>query len=456
MLSRHTLQWLRKHGAWLCFMGLMTYSLHLGASRHAQAMNRVPAAKDQSAYVNMALRYMKDKSRLSDGARGPLYTWLLSAVVSPERSMQDNFERAREFGVWLSAALLWLCVGVFAFFLPRWQASSLALACAFPLLTFYSSYVKAEAAAYVFGCAAFAFACLSLVRPKVWTGVLAGASLGFLHLAKATALPILGLYLLISAAAALSQCVSTLLLERHKRQAWLSVLAGQSLPPLLALLTFVCVTGVYLIHLKQTFGSYAYNVNTNFYIWYDSWAEVERGTRAYGDRVGWPTMAPEDIPNLRWYLARHSTDDVLARLTTGLRGGLRNTIEGFGVLRYEVIYTLALLTACLTQPQKALALALRYWHVVLFAAGYLLFCMLGAAWFYSIQTGPRFIMTLYMPILFGCAAVLHRAFGRPAVVLFGRETQLDQALLVVVMGTLAYDVPWIVMEGALQYPQAGL
>jgi len=432
----------------------MTYALYLGTSRHAHAMNRAFAAKDQSAYVDMALRYIKDKSRLSDGARGPLYTWMLSEVVSPALSKQANFERARDFGVWLGVGLLWLLVGVFALFLPRWQASSLALACAFPLITFYSSYVKAEAVAYVFGCAAFTFCCLALVRPKAWTGALVGASLGLLHLAKATALPILGLYLLMAAVAVLGQGASNLR-ERDKRKASARVLIVGLLAPLLALVTFVCVTGVYLTHLKQTFGSYTYNVNTTFYIWYDSWAEVERGTRAYGDRVGWPKMAPEDIPNLRWYLARHSMDDVLTRLTAGLRGGFRNTLDGFGVVRYELIYTLALLTACFTQPRKALALAVRYWHVLLFALGYLLFCVLGAAWFYAIHNGPRFIMTIYMPLLSGCAVVLHRSFGRPAVVIFGRETQLDQALLVLVMGTLAYDIPWIVFEGAFRYSQAG-
>ena len=58
----------------------------------------------------------------------------------------------------------------------------------------------------------------------------------------------------------------------------------------------------YVNYNKQIF----YNVNSTFYVWYDTWEEVENGTKLCGDRVGWPKMPEEEIPSFSKYIESHS------------------------------------------------------------------------------------------------------------------------------------------------------
>lgn len=62
---------------------------------------------------------------------------------------------------------------------------------------------------------------------------------------------------------------------------------------------FLVVVFPYIRTSKERFGRYFYNVNSTFYMWYDSWDEAERGTKAHGDRDGWPNMPADQIPSFR-------------------------------------------------------------------------------------------------------------------------------------------------------------
>ena len=44
-----------------------------------------------------------------------------------------------------------------------------------------------------------------------------------------------------------------------------------------------------------------YNVNSEFYIWADSWEEIVDGVRANNDRIGWPTMDESELPSFFFY-----------------------------------------------------------------------------------------------------------------------------------------------------------
>ena len=69
----------------------------------------------------------------------------------------------------------------------------------------------------------------------------------------------------------------------------------------------------YVNYSKQIF----YDINSTFYVWYDTWEEVENGTKLYGDKVGWPKMPEEEIPSFSKYIESHSIKGSANRFTKG-------------------------------------------------------------------------------------------------------------------------------------------
>ena len=73
---------------------------------------------------------------------------------------------------------------------------------------------------------------------------------------------------------------------------------------MLIVFTFLAVEYPHISNSKRIYGHYFYNVNSTFYIWYDSWDDVMQGTRVHGDRVGWPDMPEDQIPSGSLWAAR--------------------------------------------------------------------------------------------------------------------------------------------------------
>ncbi|MCE7984836.1 MAG: hypothetical protein DYG89_26995 [Caldilinea sp. CFX5] len=133
------------------------------------------------------------------------------------------------------------------------------------------------------------------------TGVVAGIA----HLTKASILPGLALFLAFAGL----RWGWTALQCRNPAQGGLPQrLLSHLLPVLLVGVCFLLTVYPYISTSKRVFGHYFYNVNSTFYMWYDSWEEAKQGTRAHGARVGWPDMPPEEIPSLRKYLREHTAE----------------------------------------------------------------------------------------------------------------------------------------------------
>ena len=88
-----------------------------------------------------------------------------------------------------------------------------------------------------------------------------------------------------------------------------------------------------------------YNVNSTFYVWYDSWEEAEAGTKAHGDRVGWPDMPSAEIPSLAKYVHEHTPEKMVRRLIDGGRDVMTNVMQSYGYLDYLLVYGGVLLLA---------------------------------------------------------------------------------------------------------------
>ena len=91
-----------------------------------------------------------------------------------------------------------------------------------------------------------------------------------------------------------------------------------------SLSTFFATTSPYLIENYIKFNkNIFYNVNTTFYVWYDSWEQVESGTKKYGDRVGWPDIDESLIPSASKYLQSHTVNEIIERLFFGIKSFLQ-------------------------------------------------------------------------------------------------------------------------------------
>ena len=89
---------------------------------------------------------------------------------------------------------------------------------------------------------------------------------------------------------------------------------------LIAFVTFFILTSPYLIENYTKFNKHIFfNVNSEFYIWADSWDEIVEGVRANNDRIGWPTMDENELPSLSKYIAEHTISDVYERFLFGFK-----------------------------------------------------------------------------------------------------------------------------------------
>ena len=89
---------------------------------------------------------------------------------------------------------------------------------------------------------------------------------------------------------------------------------------LISILAFFIICSPYLIENYKNYNKHIfYNVNTTFYIWYDSWEEVELGTKKYNDRIGWPNMEKDEVPSLTKYLSEHTGVEIANRFISGFK-----------------------------------------------------------------------------------------------------------------------------------------
>src|SRR5262249_45120888 len=148
---------------------------------------------------------------------------------------------------------------------------------------------------------------------------------------------------------------------------------------------------------KRVYGEYFYNVNATFYFWYDTWEQAKQGTRAHGDRVGWPDMPPEDIPKMSKYLSDHTLEQMIGRL---VRGGLHvmfQVVHSYGYFKYMVIYLCFLIAVSFGYWQRAREMAMSNPFLCLFLILYFGSYFLLYAWWAPIDNGNRLILAQFIP-----------------------------------------------------------
>jgi hypothetical protein len=168
------------------------------------------------------------------------------------------------------------------------------------------------------------------------------------------------------------------------------------------ILIFFLTVSPYIRKNKKMFGMYFYNVNSTFYVWYDSWDEVLKGTRANYDRIGWPKLPPEEIPSPTKYWQEHTLSQILARFVHGFSIITTNAMGGIGYAQFFCIYLLICILAIVQRYGEFIEYFRndnRFAVAVCLILYFLLFFSLyvfGAVIF----KGPRHALAQYLPAMF--------------------------------------------------------
>ncbi len=225
----------------------------------------------------------------------------------------------------------------------RWRCSA---ATAFGVFLYRAVNAQTEVLFYFISFCGFVLLLRMLIAPRWWLAALGGATMGLAHLTKASVLPALGVWVVVSLAQVI--CEFRARAEDGSRTAWrrLGML-------LLVIATFFAVVFPYIQTSKRIYGQYFYNVNSTFVMWCDSSAEGWEFLSAYGDKDKWRELPSDQIPSFRKYWREHSVAQMAHRLIHGLRRVATQNAMPIGYYKFVVAFVVAAGVLLLRQRQRA-------------------------------------------------------------------------------------------------------
>ncbi len=416
------------------------------AEHHLRHVNTDAGAMDQSAYLKYSARMLDSDYEFVGGRnRMPGYPFLLGLVYESELEMSRFFTRAKYLNLTLSLLLLPGLWALARSLLPRLESAVLAATAASGFLVFKAAYAQAEILYYGLFFTAFVAAVHLLRRPRLRLAAGLGVTLGLTHLTKATALPLLVVWSVWASAGAASSWLRRW--RSPTNEPTRAVCLRETLAPALTVVFFIATVFPYIRTSKQVFGEWFYNVNSTFYIWYDSWEECKDGTRSAGDRRHWPDLPDEEIPSLGKYLGDHTIGDIASRMYTGGERVFKGMTREFFYGKYPLIY-LVLCFLVLRRKRgetSEILISNRRWLVTGFAATSLLGYAALFAFYSPITSGARLTLSQWLPAQLCLLALLSRYRAR-SVTLGSRGYSLSVVhgiVLLLVAYDLVFRVPGI-------------
>ena len=426
-------------------IGLVTVLFVWGAERQGRLVNVDMNTTDQDAYreyiknlVTTDYQYMGDRNRM------PVYPLLMSLFYRPTMNDEAFFVTAKRVNTALALLVLVAAFFLFRRYTPAPDAAVAILVTAFTVFAYRAPFLQAEVLFYGLMFALFALMLDLILHPRWPLAALVGLIGALAQLTKASVLPAIGLgmvCLLLRALIAFFQArrrfAPSVEIKMNTRQQWLAPLVSA----VIFTLVFLAVMYPYISTSKARFGHYFYNVNSTFYIWYDSWEEVKAGTRAHGDRVGWPDMPDDQIPSLGKYWREHTPGQIVERFTQGAVLLRDMTLGAYGYAPFVLFYGVFVALLLWQHRQRMFnewlnpARALGIFFVLAYFGGYFLL----NAWYTRIAFGNRFVLALFLPALF----ILVRVIGiaerqKLALVFWKRELPAASVSVAVLLLLMVY------------------
>ena len=393
-------------------LALVFASLYLyGAVVHLNVVNTDMTRGDQQSYMRYARKLKTEEGFLGDRNRMPLYPWVQSHFYHESLTEDAYFLQSRFINIALSLAVLPLLHLLMRRYLDRLTSASLVLVTAFTVFLFKASYVQSEITFYTLDFLSYLLLLAMFSTPSWRLGVAAGLTLGLSHLTKASVLPGMALFCLCYSARFFWRW-ATATLRGMRRPRWLTTFV----PVIMMIVIFLAILSPYLANSKRRFGRYFHNVNSTFYVWYDSWEEVKEGTRAHGDRKGWPDLPADEIPSLVKYLREHTPEEMAQRVIGGLRTIGYYSTHTYGYHKYVALYVLFVACAVASNQRGFWRLVRQRAWVALFAIAYFGCYAILYAWYVPIAgPGDRFVLGQFLPLMLTLAWLVQRV-NRPIAI----------------------------------------
>lgn len=427
----------RRGARWIVVSVLVAAVLVLflyGTMRQAMRVNN--HHDDQDAFIEYTLALVKDPTYI-DGARTPLFPLLVRLFYHEGMSEEALFWQGVAVGIGVSI----ICVAALALFFFRAFPVSLALPLTLLVtLNIYviiAPYYKPEPLFYALLFFAFVLMCRAFRRLTVPLAISIGLLLGLATLAKASATSALAIFIAVKGLQLVVEAV-------RSRRGWRPLLTSVGVLALAAVVFLVVISG-YVASSRRIFGATFYNVNTTFYMWYDTYDQVRTGTRQHYDRTGWPRMPPEQIPSMSKYLSTHSPEEIAHRLVDGLPAVVADHCgEDFDTITTHCKYVgalgvIAIALVVMNLPWVG-SLIRRHGFLILFCLLFLASFVLSASWWRPLSKGQRFSMPVVLPILYLLASFIALPqLRRLRLILFGRRIDLITVALALMTVAIALD-----------------
>ena len=397
-------------------MAMLAVVLYAGsAAKQSRCVNVDMHKTDQSAYMGYARKLAESNfQHVGDRARMPLYPAVMALFYDTDMSDEAFFKLGKNVGIAIG-----LLVVITAFLLFTCRANTVdagvaTLVVMFTVIAFKAPAFQAEVLYYGLFLIVFVLMLRVLRIPHLGLSALAGVVAALAHLTKGAAPPAVLLFLFCMAGqaglAVVCPARKQVTESTSKKRDWIRA-RKYTLCAMVFVFAFLTVVWPYIRTSKVRFGRYSYNVNSTFYIWYDSWEEAKNGTRARGDRVGWPDMPSEELPSLAKYLREHTPGQIAGRFWRGLRVMRVTATASYGYVPFVGLYV-GFVGLLLVQNRRKLLGSFRDGHnvmimlfITVFFTGYLLLY----AWCVPIDAGNRHFLVLVLPALYLMVGILSRA-----------------------------------------------
>ncbi len=428
---------------------IVALALYLHIARIQNEKNSDLNQSDQGAYIEFAVSSYETRWQETGGrARMPLFPWIMALFYSPAMTEEAFFEVGKVLNTSMSWLILCLLAAVFVRRFSLIYAIFASFCIAFLVFVLKSPYFQGEILLYGFFSAAFICAIDTFLKPSGWKGgLIVGILLALAHFAKAVGL----LFLLLYIAAQCLQFVINYAARKLPSPPISQYLRSTLVPAVVCAIAFLALLSPYLNESYQRYGLHFYNVSTTFYMWYDSWGEAKEGTKAAGDREGWPDLPPEEIPSMRKYLQEHTLAQIADRFVLGaskLFGRSCTDIEPEYAYNYghcsQVLLGLISLAAALPFLlwRKSRRELLEHAGLACFVAGLLLLYTASAVWYAALgAAGPRALLTLAVPFFYTLGLVMHsQAVSSIKLHLVSRQFRLTSGVYGALCIFLSYEI----------------